>query len=257
MYKTAAILILIILTSCGSPKNIWYFQEIENVANTFYQDHTNAESRIIPNDNLFITVATTTVEAADPYNNINTRTSGSMGNMELQGYLVNTKGEINFPGIGRIHVSGLTRDELVNILQAKLSQYIENPIVNVRIMNYSIAVLGAVNRPGVYGVTGERISIPEALALAGDLTIYGQRRNILVCRLENGEKKFYQVDLTSPDIFFSEVYYLQQRDIVYIKPNKSNAAAASVNPLVGTWLSVTGILISVATLVITITRTTK
>jgi polysaccharide export outer membrane protein len=118
-------------------------------------------------------------------------------------------------------------------------------------MNYKISVLGEVARPGTYFIDSERISIPDALAQAGDMTIYGKREDVLICRVENGEKRFYSVNLKSPDLFFSEVYYLQQNDIVYVKPNKSRAMSSSYNPMVATLISVTSLLVGITTLVLT------
>ncbi|GHT38711.1 polysaccharide export outer membrane protein [Bacteroidia bacterium] len=254
-YGMVLAVLVTLLTACSSSKDILYFQNTENISNASFRDYASSEIRITPNDNLLITVFTTNPLAAEPYNLINlSRMSGGSTNLELQGYLVDEKGDINFPGIGKIHVGGLTKAEVINTVQNKLSQYIDKPVVNVRLMNYKVSVLGEVNRPGTYPITDERISIPEALAKAGDMTIYGQRHDVLICRVENGEKKFYHVDITSPDIFFSEAYYLQQNDIVYVQPNKARTGSANVNPLLNTYLSVAGILISVTTLIINIVK---
>lgn len=124
----------------------------------------------------------------------------------------------------------------------------------MRFLNYKISVLGEVNRPGTYTVENERISILEAIAKAGDMTIYGQRRTIQVCRVENQERKFYQVDITSPSIFFSPVYYLQQNDIVYVLPNKARAMSSNYNPLIATFVSTAGLLISVTNLIVNLRK---
>ncbi|GHT05398.1 polysaccharide export outer membrane protein [Bacteroidia bacterium] len=247
--------LITLLTSCGSSKDILYFQGTENIPNTLYRDDTNPEVRIMPNDNLFIKVSAPNPLAAEPYNLINLSSGNYTNTLELQGYLVDENGNINFPGIGRVHVGGLTKAEVIHSIQTKLSQYLEDPIiVNVRFLNYSVSILGEVVRPGTYQITDERISVPEALAKAGDMTIYGQRHDILICRVENGEKKFYHLDITSPDIFFSEAYYLQQNDIVYVQPNKARTGSASVSPLLSTYLSIAGLLISVTTLVVNLTN---
>ena len=132
--------------------------------------------------------------------------------------------------------------EAADLLQKEVSAYVENAIVNIRFLNYKISVLGEVNRPGIYSVTDEKISIPEAVALAGDLTIYGERRNVQLIRVENGKKQFYSIDLTSPSLFFSPLYYLQQNDILYISPNGTRAGSSTYNqnlPLFVSLISVT------------------
>jgi polysaccharide export outer membrane protein len=248
-------IVLGIVTSCGSSKDILYFQNTENIEKAPYQDLSNFEIRIAPNDNLLITVSTSNPIASEPYNIINlSRGSVSSTNLELQGYLVDENGNINFPEIGLVHVGGLTKLEVITSLQTILSKDIDNPVVNVRFMNYKVSVLGEVNRPGTYQINDERISIPEALAKAGDMTIYGQRHNVLVCRVENGAKKFYHIDITSPDIFFSEVYYLQQNDILYVLPNKYRAMSSSYNPMTSTYISIVSLLVGISTLIINISK---
>jgi polysaccharide export outer membrane protein len=239
-----AILFVGILTSCSSSKDIIYFQNTEAVSDTTYDDLSNFEIRIMSNDNLFIKVSALNPEAVEPFNTVDL-SRGYSTNLELQGYLVDERGNINFPVIGEVHLAGLTKVEAIASLEKKISQYIDKPVVNIRFMNYKVAVLGEVVRPGTYAVDNERISIPEALAKAGDMTIYGQRHNILICRVENGEKKFYHVDITSPEIFFSEAYYLQQNDIVYVLPNNSRAMGANVNPLLSISLSVITLIVTV------------
>jgi polysaccharide export outer membrane protein len=151
-------------------------------------------------------------------------------------------------------LGGLSKSEAIRLIQDKISQYVEMPVINIRYMNYKIAVLGEVSRPGTYFVDNEKISVPEALARAGDMTIYGQRHDILVCRVENGEKRVYHVDITSPMIFLSEAYYLQQNDIVYVLPNKSRVQSSTYNPMISTFISIAGLLVSITTLVINLSR---
>lgn len=239
------------MTSCRSSKDIEYFQGTDKISDITYQyDMANYEIKIMPNDNLLITVSSAANPlAVEPYNSINLTRSYST-TLEWEGYLVDENGDINFSGIGKVHLGGLTKTEAIVLLQNKISQYVVDPVVNIRFMNYKVAVLGEVNRPGTYYINTERISIPDALAQAGDMTIYGKREDVLICRVENGEKKFYHVDMTSPSIFFSDAYYLQQNDIIYVKPNKSKAMSSSYNPMLGTILSVSTLLISITTLIL-------
>jgi polysaccharide export outer membrane protein len=215
---TLILILLFTLSSCGSKKDIVYFQDLNNIQNLI--DSSSYELKIKPHDNLLITVPALNTEASDVFNLIKLK-GGNAYNMEWQGYLVDDNGDINFPVIGRMHIGGMTKLEAVDLLQHKIALFIDDPVVNIRFLNYKIFIIGAVNRPGAYTVNEEKISVTEALALAGDMSIYGNRRDLIVGRIENGEKKFYHLDMTSAAVFFSEAYYLQQNDILYIQPNKT------------------------------------
>jgi len=148
------------------------------------------------------------------------------------GYLVSDSGYIDFPILGRFQAAGLTRDSLARSIKAKLvaGLYVEDPVVTVRLQNFRVAVLGEVARPNQLQVQGERLTLLEALALAGDLTIYGQRKNVLVLREDNGRYTMGRVDLTGKSLFASPYYYLQQNDIVYVEPNKKKKRQSTYNP---------------------------
>jgi len=252
-YGVAGIVFTLFLTACGSGKNVIYFQNTHPGAVPSYQDVAIPEIRIMPNDNLLITVSTPKNPlASEPYNLISNNARSYAATLELYGYLVDERGDINFPELGRIHVAGLTKSELMHLLQSKLSQSIINPVVNIRLMNFKVSVLGEVARPGSYAVDNERISLPDALAKAGDMTIFGSRRNVFVYREENGEQKIFRVDMTSPRVFSHEAYYLQQNDVVYVEPNKSRVQASNVNPMLGTYLSITGLLLTSANIVVSV-----
>ena len=225
----ALLLLTLIATSCTSKKDIIYFQNTEDYAPTA-TDRSKYVLFIVPNNNLLIRVSALNPTAAAPFNVVGS-TVGTIGtgtNMEWSGYLVDEKGEINFPVIGKVALGGLTKDAAERLLEDKISQYISNPTVNIRIMNYRISVLGEVNRPGTYVINDEKVSLPQLLSLAGDLTILGERRNVQIFRMENGEKKSYTVDLTSPEIFYSPYFYLQQNDLVYVRPNGAKVRGAGL-----------------------------
>ena len=226
----ALLLLTLIVTSCTSKKDIIYFQNAENFTPAA-TDETKYTLHIVPSDNLLIRVSALNQTAAVPFNVIGSTvgTTGTSTSMEWNGYLVDEKGEINFPVIGKIALGGLTKDAAERLLEDKISQYISNPTVNIRIMNYKISVLGEVNRPGTYVINDEKVTLPQLLSLAGDLTILGERRNVQIFRMENGEKKSHTVDLTSPEIFYSPYYYLQQNDLVYVRPNGARVRSAGVN----------------------------
>jgi polysaccharide export outer membrane protein len=237
-------------SSCVSKKDIVYFQndaiEQEKVSNSF-------KTIIKPDDLLQITITALDVEAVRPFNlasvTYSATSNAAMGQAQLQTYLVDTKGEIEFPVLGKIKIGGLTRDKAINLLKSKLSpNYIKDPNVNIRITNYKISLLGDVKRPGTYNIPNERITILDALALAGDVNISGQRNNVLIIREEAGEKKQYRVDLRSNQLLTSPVYYLQQNDVVYVEPNYASVQSASSNSNTTLFISLTGLIITIVSL---------
>ncbi|MDR1609879.1 MAG: polysaccharide biosynthesis/export family protein [Candidatus Symbiothrix sp.] len=246
--------LILMATSCGSKKDILYFQDIESFPpNT--TDYAKYQLHIVPNDNLLITVSALNPMAAEPFNSISLTNNSYTTGLEWKGYLVDNKGEINFPVIGKVALGGLTKSEAEKLLEDKISNYLtDKPVVNIRFMNYKISIFGEVNKPGTYTITDERVSLPEMISLAGDLTIYGQRRNVRIYRMENGEKKYYTVDLTNPAVFYSPYYYLQQNDIVYVEPNKARAGASTYNQSLPLVFSAVSILVTVASLVITLNK---
>ena len=250
VYILLSIMFLLTVTSCTSKKDIVYYQNIEKFF-PFGMDRIKQQTQIVVNDNLLISVTAFSPVSAEPFNGLASGiTTGS--NLEWRGYLVDEKGEINFPRIGKIALAGLTKGEAERLLEEKISQFIEEPLVNIRILNYKVSIVGEVNRPGTYTINDERVSLPQLLALAGDLTIFGERRNVQIYRMENGEKKFYTVDLTSPEIFYSPNFYLQQNDLVYVQPNGTKVRSASLNQNLALVISSATFLITVLSFVFNI-----
>jgi polysaccharide export outer membrane protein len=140
------------------------------------------------------------------------------------GYIIDRKGCINMPVIGSVKLAGLFKDEAVALIEEKLKSYFNHPVVHISLLNFKITVLGEVNSPGAYTLKDERVTILEAIGMAGDLKITGKRNNVLVVREENGKKTEYRIDLTTKDIYKSPVYYLKQNDLVYVEPNKTSIA---------------------------------
>lgn len=241
------LIIFLISSSCVSNKKIVYFQGAENAID----ETTVTEAKIQPNDNLLILVSSPKVEVSDIFNSINLNETGNstQESLALQGYIIDKDGYINFPILGRVKLGGLTKNEAINLLQNKISEYVVESTVNIRFLNYRVTVLGEVNKPGVYTVTNEVISLPEALGLAGDMTIHGRRNNVLICREVNGKKEFYRIDMTSPDLFASPNYFLQQNDIVYIQPNKAKSSGAGYNQSLPIWTSIFSTIITIIALV--------
>ena len=250
------------LSSCASSKNVAYIQNSNMVdlsESAFLYD-----ARIMPKDVLTITVNTVNPEASAPFNlivrNTLTNTSSSIGTSSgsLQTYLVSNDGTIDFPVLGTLQVGGLTKLECEKRIHDKILPYLnanENPVVTVRMSNYKISVLGEVNRPGMFTVGNEKINIFEALAQAGDLTIYGVRNNVKLIREDaNGRKEIYTLNLNDASIINSPYYYLQQNDIVYVEPNKVKAQNSGVGQTTSLWLTSTSILISLASLMYSILK---
>ncbi len=222
--------LLIFITSCGSKKNTTYYQNIDALNS---QNSLSFESKIQPDDLLLILVSATDPEAAAPFNlqsSVVPTLAGqaSQGQMQQQLYLVDSQGIVHFPVLGEIKIGGLTKVEVTNLIKSKLKKYLNDAIVNIRIMNYKITVQGEVARPGSFNIPSERVTLPEALSLAGDLTIYGNRNNIVLIREENGKKSYNRIDLSKADFINSPFYYLSQNDLIYIEPNKAKSNTASV-----------------------------
>ncbi|WP_339882862.1 polysaccharide biosynthesis/export family protein [Polaribacter vadi] len=236
--------------SCVSKKDIIYFQNDKinqsKVSNSY-------KTIIKPDDLLNITITALDIEAVRPFNlaavTYATSSNSAIGVAQQQSYLVDTNGEIDFPVLGKLKIGGLTRDETINLLKSKLSpDYIKEPNVNIRIANYKISIMGDVQRPGSYNIPNERITILDALALAGDLNISGQRNNILIIREEGNKKVQYEVDLRSNNVLTSPVYYLQQNDVVYVEPNFAKIQSASANSNTSLVISISSVLIAIITI---------
>jgi polysaccharide export outer membrane protein len=175
--------------------------------------------------------------------------SGESSGGGAKTYLIDHTGFIEFPLLGNIKLAGLTRTAATSLLKDKISEYVKDPIVNLELKNFRVTVLGEVTRPGVYQVNNERITLLEALGLAGDMTIFGERKNVLVVREKDGKKSYTRIDLTSDEIFKSPVYYLSQNDVVYIEPNKTKVRQSKTSST-GVIISIVGVLLSVTTLLI-------
>lgn len=257
-------LCLIVLTvgavsSCTSHKEIAYLQEQEGaarpVADSLY------DARIKPKDLLTITVNTFDKEASLPFNLMYPSStpngySNSVGENVMQKYLVDNDGVIDFPVLGRIKVAGMTKKEVEAYLRGRLSVYLKDePLVNVRMVNYKISVLGEVAHPNTYIITNEKVNVLEALALAGDMTIYGKRKNVKLMREgESGERSVYVIDLTDKNLIHSPYFYLQQNDVLYVEPNRTKMRNSRYSAMTGQVLTGTSVLVSVAGLIVTLVK---
>lgn len=250
--------ILLLMFSCKPKEQVVYYQNIDKLANN--ENSNSYEIKIQPDDLLLIIVSADDPETAIPFNLSSasipsaTGTMASRGQETLQSYLVSATGTIDFPVLGKLKVSGLSRTEATQLLESKISKYIKNPIINLRLMNFKISVQGEVTLPGVYPVSSNRITLIEALSMAKDLTIYGKRDNILIIREVAGVKSYNRVDITKADFINSPFYYLAQNDVIYVEPNKTKINGAAVGPNTGVIISITSLIITLVTLIITAKR---
>lgn len=147
------------------------------------------------------------------------------GSPTTPGYLVDETGNIQFQGLGELHVEGMTKRQLKDLLDSRLKEYLKNPYYTIRFMNYRFTMVGEVTHPGIFSIPGEHVSLLEAIGLAGDLTFYGRRDNVLIMRENEGKREWARLDLTKPEILASPYYYLQQNDVVYVEANKKKVVA--------------------------------
>jgi len=236
--KLSTLLIIMLFCSCASKKDIIYFQDEPITTMIKKQDFV---LRFKTNDLLTIRVSALDPAVARPFNleavSTNTSVIDAQGTLKMQTYLIDVNGNIEFPVLGIIKLGGLTRSEANALLKEKLTEYIKNPIVNIRLANFTITVLGDVNNPGTFTIQDERISLTEAIGLAGDLTIFGRRDNIMLIREVNGEKRFAKYDLSSINVVNDQYYYLAQNDVIYVEPNKSKIRSSTYNQNNGVLIS--------------------
>ena len=254
--------ILLTGTSCISSKKMIYLQGVDSLANPAQVIQQDYELRIKPDDQLYTMVSSKEPELLAPFANtqiLGSSTSGGGTNIqETTGVQVDKNGKIDVPVLGEIQAAGLTRLQLADEIKKRLEegQYIKDPAVSVRIKGLKISVMGEVSNPGVHEMAGDRITLLEALSMAGDLTPTAKRTNILVLREEEGKRHTYTVDLTSGrDVLESPCYYLQQNDVVYVEPNKSiNVKGSSALSYLGAGASIISVLASIVSLIVVLSK---
>ena len=249
-----------LLTSCTSYKQVPYIQNSRDV--DLAASKTLFDARIMPKDMLLINVIYPEDQtAADVFNLskllTNTSTSNTQNfSQQAQSYLVTNEGTIDFPLLGELKVTGMTKGELENYIAGLIQgRYLKNrPIVNVSMSNYKVAVLGEVNSPGVKTVTNGKVNIFEAIAMAGDLSIYGKRQDVKLIREDQyGEKSIVELDLTDANIINSPYYQLQQNDIVYVTPNKVKTKSADLGAGFTIWFTCISMIITITNFIINVT----
>lgn len=255
------VLLTLFLVGCGTPKNVSYFQDLNN--GSVQQIVTGSDLVARPGDKLSIIVHSKDPQLATLFNLpvVNyrigeTRDDNLVNSQQLSLYTVDKYGDIDFPLLGSVHVDGLNRQEIALKIKEELisKKLVTDPVVTVEFGNLYVSVLGEVARPGRYNITHDKITLLDAIGMAGDLTIFGERQNVAVIREENGKVVTYRVDLTSGDnLANSPVYYLNQKDVVYVEPNDTRARQSTVNGnnirSTSFWISLASLLTSVAILI--------
>lgn len=231
------IVITVLFSSCSS-KNVVYFQDIDKISTENLKAYQNYEPEIKKDDMINIIVSAMNKDIVAPYNNDPTT------------YIVDTEGNINFPVLGRLKVEGLTMQELSNWLTAMISKDVKKPIVNVSFVNYKVTILGEVRTPGTYIMPSEKTTILQALGMAGDITLGGKRNNVLLIREINGNYSHVRIDLRKSEIFTSPYFYLCQNDVIYVAPTSSRSfSGSSQSAIIPLIASTIGIVLSTIALI--------
>ena len=259
----AAAVAAVLAVSCAAPVNISYFQDADQYGLSLPVQENHI--RLRPEDKIAIIVNTSNDQLTNLFNlpYISQRLGGvsqsvaSNYSQAVSGYTVDGEGNIDFPVVGKIHVEGLTRPEVAEHVKDELvsRSLVKDPVVTVEFMNLTIAVMGEVTRPGRYAIEKDKLTLLDALSMAGDLTIYGNRENVKVLRIVDGNQTSFTVDLCSAsNVMTSPVYYLQQDDIIYVEPNEMRARQSTVNGnnvrSTSFWVSIASLAASVGTLLL-------
>lgn len=229
-FKIVLLFISMLLFSCVSRKNVIYMQDIDAHNNT--NSNVNYEPKLQNDDLLSIIVSAAQPELTIPFNMPQIQGNYQVNENQdgIKTYLIDPYGYIQFPIIGKIKMAGLTRAEAIKSIENSVKEYITNPTINLRILNFKVSVIGEVNKPGTIKVASERITLLEALSQSGDLTIYGMRENILLIREIDGKKSYNRVNIKKADFIDSPFYYLSQNDLIVIEPNKTKVNSSVIGP---------------------------
>lgn len=246
----ALIIIALLTSSCVPSKDILYLQGSQNSQNS----STNYEPLIQKDDLLFINISSSQAEAVAPFNldsqSKDITSSNSGFSNQKQTYLVDNLGNIEFPIIGTLNAAGYSVNEFRDFLKKKLKDFVSDAVINIRIVNFKVTVAGEVGQPGVVSTNSQRLTLFDALAMSGDLTLYGKRDNILIVRDFQGIKTFNRVDITKADFINSPFYYLDQNDFIYVEPKKTKINSTAIGTNIPFIVSIVGLLIT-TTLIVT------
>ena len=252
----------LLFAACQSYKKVPYLQDAEAINQTAQKENLY-DAKIMPKDLLTIVVSCTSPELAAPFNltvasptNLAVTNTLTTAQPVIQTYLVDNEGKISFPVLGDLKLGGLTKKKAEQLIIDQLKPYLkETPIVNVRMVNYKISVIGEVARPGTFTISNEKVNLLEALAMAGDMTVYGMRDNVKLIREDaNGKQEIITLDMNKAETILSPYYWLQQNDVVYVTPNKAKARNSDIGSSTSLWFSATSILVSMASLLFNILK---
>ena len=233
-----ALLVLTAATGCVSHEELVSFKPLDPVTLSPQQIENITNLTVQPEDLLRITISSLNPEAAEPFNQSqedsqqrNQSGSGGVSSLQLElttGYFVDDAGYIDFPVLGSLDVGGLTLSEIKEMIAGRLADgYLKDPVVNVRFLNFKVTILGEVKAPGLLRLSNKRVTLLEALGMAGDLTDYANRTNVLIMREDNGERTFARLNLQNEDIFSSPYFYLEQNDVIYVEPIEARVATVA------------------------------
>ncbi len=247
---------LLAASSCGTPKDIAYFQDLNNNPDTLITLQ-NKVITVKPTDKLYIGVKSKDPMISELFNLTSSNYSGATNiSQDAYYYTIDSKGDIDFPVVGKLHIAGMTREQVSTTVKKALvdASLVKDPVVTVGLSNLHYSVMGEVEKPGKFSMEDEKVTILDALSNAGDMTIYGSRKDVMVLRQENGHQKIYKINLCSgKSVFDSPVYYLQQNDVVYVSPNETKARQSTVNGnnvrSTGFWISLASLATTVAVLI--------
>lgn len=251
------VMTMITFNACHTQDRITYFQDTEQIPDSIWNQQYPMAPKLQENDECSIIVSSIDQAAVASFNKSTytqmTTQSHSVSTIpNIQTYRINEMGDIDFPVLGKLHVKGMTSMELEKYLTERISQYVKDPMVTVNLMSFSVTVLGEVASPGVTYFSGNRATLLQALGQRGDLTIYGNRTNVLLIRETDGRRESHRIDLTSADCINSPYYYLKQNDLIYVSPNYAKKSSSSYNSMKQQNLSTVSTIVSVISVITTL-----
>ena len=250
LVTVVAIVALIDLSSCTTQNKITYFQDADLYADTLWSSYAQLQPVLAPKDELSIVVTAENMSAVSAFNKplVTTRNADMVNLVQqptLLTYIIDTNGNIDFPILGKVPAAGKTTEQLEAYLKMQIEEYAKNPIVDINLISFPVMVMGEVMTPGVTMHSNKNATLFNALAQAGDLTIYGDRTNILLIREENGMRVKHRIDLTKTEILTSPYYYLKQQDVIVVSPNKARRSSSNYNSMKQQNLSMISAIVSV------------
>ena len=243
-FKLICFLLVATLASCTTNRNLVYFSDLPKTTDFTTPVKNYSPPKIQTDDILSISVSSLNPESNVLFNNVLLPATGNSTNVIAdkinEGYLVDQEGNINFPVIGKVQLAGLSKEQATDRMTDLIKDHVKNPIVNIRYLNFKVTVIGEVFKPATFTVPTEKINVLEALGLAGDMTAFGRRENVLIIREKNGVRSTSRINLNNKDVLNSPYFYLQQNDIVYVEPDNrvKVAQTAPGNRFIPIWTAI-------------------